>query len=185
MKKVLEFAHQLLADVLTKDDLCIDMTVGNGNDTIFLAKIVKHVYGFDIQKEAIMQTKQRLKDEKLNNVTLYLDNHAHLSSYGFCAIKGIIFNLGYLPHGDKKITTQPDTTILALQQALSCLKKDGVCVCVIYPGHDMGFQESKAIEQFVQQLNQKEYEVLKYTFMNQIHYPPYLIAIQKLKEEIA
>ena len=37
MKKVLEFAHQLLADVLTKDDLCIDMTVGNGNDTIFLA----------------------------------------------------------------------------------------------------------------------------------------------------
>ena len=68
---------------------------------------------------------------------------------------------------------------------LSCLKKDGVCVCVIYPGHDMGFQESEEIEQFVQQLDQKEYEVLKYTFMNQIHYPPYLIAIQKLKEEIA
>ena len=102
MKKVLEFAHQLLADVLTKEDVCIDMTVGNSNDTLFLAKIAKHVYGFDIQKEAIIQTKQRLEEEKLNNVTLYLDNHAHLSSYGFCFIKGIIFNLGYLPHGDKK-----------------------------------------------------------------------------------
>lgn len=183
MKKVLAFAHQLLADILTKEDVCIDMTVGNGNDTLFLAKIAKHVYGFDIQKEAIIQTKQRLEEEKLNNVTLYLDNHAHLSSYGFCAIKGIIFNLGYLPHGDKKITTQPDTTILALQQALSCLKKDGVCVCVIYPGHEEGLKESKAIEAFVQQLNQKEYQVLKYDFINQIHQPPYLIAIQKLKEE--
>lgn len=183
MKKVLAFAHQLLADILTKEDVCIDMTVGNGNDTLFLAKIAKHVYGFDIQKEAIIQTKQRLEEEKLNNVTLYLDNHAHLSSYGFCFIKGIIFNLGYLPHGDKKITTQPDTTILALQQALSCLKKDGVCVCVIYPGHEEGLKESKAIEAFVQQLNQKEYQVLKYDFINQIHQPPYLIAIQKLKEE--
>lgn len=59
------------------------------------------------------------------------------------------------------------------------------CVCVIYPGHDMGFQESEAIEQFVKQLNQKEYEVLKYAFINQMNQPPYLIAIQKLKEEIA
>lgn len=49
----------------------------------------------------------------------------------------------------------------------------------------MGFQESEAIEQFVKQLNQKEYEVLKYAFINQMNQPPYLIAIQKLKEEIA
>ena len=54
-----------------------------------------------------------------------------------------------------------------------------------YPGHDMGFQESKEIEQFVQQLDQKQYEVLKYAFINQMNQPPYLIAIQKLKEEIA
>ena len=63
------------------------------------------------------------------------------------------------------------------------IKKDGVCVCVIYPGHEEGLKESKAIEAFVQQLNQKEYQVLKYDFINQIHQPPYLIAIQKLKEE--
>ena len=47
----------------------------------------------------------------------------------------------------------------------------------------MGFQESKEIEQFVQQLDQKKYEVLKYAFINQMNQPPYLIAIQKLKEE--
>lgn len=130
MKKVLAFAHQLLADILTKDDLCIDMTVGNGNDTIFLAKIVKHVYGFDIQKEAIMQTKQRLKDEKLNNVTLYLDNHAHLSSYGFCAIKGIIFNLGYLPPGDKKNYNTTGYDHFSITTSFILFKKRwSLCLC--------------------------------------------------------
>ena len=183
MKKVLEIAHQILAENVTKQDVCIDMTVGNGNDTLFLANIAKHVYGFDIQKEAITKTKEKLKTQKIDNVTLYLDNHAHLSFYQLDKVKGIIFNLGYLPGKDKTITTQVESTLIALKQSLECLVQGGICVCVIYPGHEEGFKESQQIQQYVKHLNQKEYEVLQYAFINQIHEPPYLIAIKKLKEK--
>ena len=41
----------------------VDGTLGNGHDTVFLAKLVGpngHVYGFDIQEQAIVSTKKRL-----------------------------------------------------------------------------------------------------------------------------
>ena len=80
MKKILDYAHSLLQSFVNQDDECIDMTIGNGNDTLFLARIAKHVYGFDIQKEAIEITQQKLKKESLSNVTLFCDSHANISN---------------------------------------------------------------------------------------------------------
>ena len=46
-------AHAFLAEVVTKEDVVVDATMGNGHDTLFLAKLVKQVYAFDIQEQAV------------------------------------------------------------------------------------------------------------------------------------
>ncbi len=40
-------------------------------------------------------------------------------------------------------------------------------------------KESEEVIKMVETLNQKEFEVLKYEYINQIHEPPFLIAIEK------
>ena len=35
--------------------------MGNGHDTLFLAKLAKQVYAFDIQEQALEKTSQRLQ----------------------------------------------------------------------------------------------------------------------------
>lgn len=182
MESILEFAHTLLRNILDRFDNCVDMTVGNGNDTLFLASICNHVYGFDIQKQALDITNEKLKCNHFNNVSLYEDSHENINQYDLKNVKGIIFNLGYLPKGNKNITTKVSSTLIALNKSLSLLKKGGICILVIYPGHQEGLKESVEILRFTASLSQKEYQVLRYEFFNQKNNPPYLIAIQKLKE---
>ena len=43
MKRPLEMAHDFLAEVVTKEDIVVDATMGNGHDTLFLAKLAKQV----------------------------------------------------------------------------------------------------------------------------------------------
>ncbi len=38
----------------------MDATMGNGHDTLFLAKLAKQVYAFDIQEQALEKTQERL-----------------------------------------------------------------------------------------------------------------------------
>ena len=59
MKRPLEMAHDFLAEVVTKEDIVVDATMGNGHDTLFLAKLAKKVYAFDIQKQALEKTQER------------------------------------------------------------------------------------------------------------------------------
>ena len=40
-----------LTEVVTQDDIVVDATMGNGHDTLFLAKLAKQVYAFDIQEK--------------------------------------------------------------------------------------------------------------------------------------
>ena len=79
LQRILPFAKQLLQNSINTGDIVVDATVGNGHDTVFLAKTVGengHVYGFDIQKQAISNTIERLKTEKLKErVTLVQQGH--------------------------------------------------------------------------------------------------------------
>ena len=56
-------------------------------------------------------------------------------------VTGAIFNLGYLPGGDKSIVTTPSTTISAIKQLLDIMAKEGIIVLVIYHGHPEGAVE--------------------------------------------
>ena len=92
----------------------------------------------------------------------------------------IIFNLGYLPKGDHSITTQADTTIEGVDQSIGLIKKHGMVVVVVYHGHSEGKREKDAIEEYIGDLDQKKYNVVKFSFANQINTPPYVIAIEKI-----
>lgn len=177
MDKILEFSHHLLEKKLTKDDLSIDMTAGNGNDTLFLAGLSRHVYAFDVQSEAIKACKEKTKG--FNNITFLLDSHENVKKYVKEEVSGVIFNLGYLPNGDKSITTKSSSTKFAIKEVLSILKCGGICVICLYPGHPEGKKESIEVVEMVKELDQHEFDVLKYEFINQIHEPPFLIAIEK------
>ena len=75
------------------------------------------------------------------------------------------------------------TSIRALSSALSLLKTGGLAVAVLYPGHEAGLYEAQAIEDWAQQLQQDEFAVLRYGFINRRNRPPYLLAFEKLRQE--
>jgi predicted methyltransferase len=187
LTQILPFARSLLETACTSGDIVVDATIGNGHDTEFLAKLVGsngHVFGFDIQEQALLMTSKRLKEQHLNHqVTLFQHGHEkvkeNIPSHLHGHVTGAIFNLGYLPGGDKSIVTKPVSTIDAIQQLLDIMTKEGIIVLVIYHGHPEGAEERDALIQFVKSLDQKKAHVLQYGFINQNNNPPFIIAIEK------
>lgn len=177
MDSVLEFSHSLLRKNINKEDVVIDMTVGNGVDTLYLVGISKYVYGFDIQKEACIKAKKLLTGHM--NYEIINDSHYNFDTYISGEISGAIFNLGYLPGGSKQIHTDAHVVLKTLEKLIYSLKKSGICIIVFYPGHESGLEEAKILGNYLSNLNQKEFDVLKYEFINQINNPPFLIALKK------
>ncbi|CAM3924326.1 class I SAM-dependent methyltransferase [Geobacillus stearothermophilus] len=183
---ILPFARFLLDQAVNEGDIAVDATVGNGHDTVFLAELVGergHVFGFDIQAEAIATARARLAEHGLDGrVTLFQTSHSLLletlpdSVHG--RIAGAVFNLGYLPGGNKQIATQPESTIQAVEQLLSILKPGGIIVLVVYHGHPEGKRERDALLDYVRFLDQRRVHALKYEFINRQNNPPFLIALE-------
>lgn len=180
MKKPLEMAHDFLAQVITKDDVVVDATMGNGHDTVFLAQLAGQVYAFDIQEQALANTQEKLEKLGLQHVQLILDGHQHVNQY-VETLKAAIFNLGYLPTADKSIITKPHTTIEALEKLCQMLVKGGRIAIMIYYGHEGGDIERDAVMDYVSQLPQQEYTATIYRTLNQINNPPFLVMIEKLE----
>jgi SAM-dependent methyltransferase len=182
MYQIIDFTHKLLSEHLKKGDVVVDATCGNGNDTLFLVQTVGpegKVYAFDIQEEAIRNTQNLCKE--FHNITYFLESHEKITELITEPIKGAIFNLGYLPKGDKGITTKALSTLKAIDSLKEqVIYGDLMIAVVIYPGHDEGQIESHAIEQFVRLLDKHEYLVIKYENINRSK-SPYLIAICKNK----
>ena len=179
MDKIIPFSHKLLQEVVSKKDICIDMTCGNGFDTLFLSDIARKVFAFDIQDVAIKNTKEKTKDK--DNVFVILDSHENVLDYVKEPVKGAIYNLGYLPCGDKKLFTSPFSTISSLEKLLKILDVNGRIVIVCYPGFAEGMDESIKVEEYLKTLDQKKYSVVTYKFINQINNPPFIIAVERDK----
>ncbi|GEB30856.1 MULTISPECIES: tRNA (mnm(5)s(2)U34)-methyltransferase [Brevibacillus] len=179
---VLEVARKLIRERVQPGETVIDATMGNGNDTMFLAQLVQEtgkVIAFDIQPQAIAKTKERLEREGLaERVELKLASHEEIDRLDGQA-GAIMFNLGYLPGGDKEITTQATSTIRAIQSGLQVLRPGGVMTVMIYWGHTAGEVEKEAVESFCQELSQLEFLVLKYQYVNQQNQAPFLLAIER------
>lgn len=163
----------------------LDCTVGNGNDTLLLAKQVGaegKVYGFDIQKRALETTLSKLTCENLDDrVQLIQDGHENIDSHITEKLDFIIYNLGYLPKGDKSIKTNKETTLLSLKKSINLLKDNGIIIITCYIGHEGGLEEKNEVENFLTNLDQKEFNIIKYEFINQRNYPPVLYGVEKSK----
>ena len=153
MLDLLELQKEFIVKHLKAGDACADFTMGNGHDTEFLSKHVGesgHVWAFDIQKQALESTAANLNAALCpENYTLILDSHHNAKNYIDRPIKAGMFNLGWLPGGDKSITTLRETTLPAIQSAISMLAPNGVLTVAIYPGHAEGDAEGKMVEEYL------------------------------------
>ena len=171
-----EYIQILIDRFKDKNAYAIDMSLGNGNDTYYLASHFKHIYAFDIQEEAINNSKEKLSD--FDNVSLFLDSHLNFDKYVNNNIKLVIFNLGYLPNFSKSITTQAKTTLQTLKKTLIVLDNKGIVIISIYPGHDEGKKESELLLEYLNKLDNKKYHISKYETLLS-NEAPYVIAVYK------
>ena len=121
MIDLLDLQKHFILTHLKEGDVAVDFTMGNGHDTEFLSKTVGeagHVYAFDIQEAALISTAKNLESAGcFKNYTLIHDSHHNVKNYVDRPIKAGMFNLGYLPGGDKSITTMRATTLPAIEKA--------------------------------------------------------------------
>lgn len=164
-----------------RGEVYIDATCGNGNDTAFLAGLAgKHVYAFDVQPQAVENTKRRLAEQGLaDRATVILDSHANLLRYVSVPVDGILFNLGRLPGSDHAIYTSAESTIAAIEAGLSLLKKDGIIGVSAYWGDEICAREARQVRQYLEGLDQSRAEVLMHQFINERRCPPIFFAICK------
>lgn len=164
--KLVSLCQHLLAQQLAVGDVAIDATVGNGYDTAFLATQVGSsgkVYGFDLQAAALQATNQRLQQlNLLDRVDLYQASHHQMLDWlparlhGRC--RAVMFNLGYLPGGDKTLITQAATTLPALDAACQVLMPTGMLTVIAYPGHAGGDQENRELANWLAGLEPARFE---------------------------
>jgi len=185
-----EMAQRHIAAVLGPGEGAIDATAGNGHDTLFLARRVGEkgkVFAFDVQSQALERARKRLAQEDLTGrMTWIHQGHEHMATaipapWRQC-IRVVMFNLGYLPRGDKRLITRPDTTLVALEQAVCLLSPGGRISIVAYTGHTGGEEETEAVHQW---LSCQPSDLLSWRVIvpeGQRH-PPRLFLITKLKKQ--
>lgn len=170
MIDLLSLHKQFILTHLGEGDVCVDFTMGNGHDTEFLSKTVGpagHVYAFDIQKQAVESTAANLKAAGCpENYTLINDSHHKVAEYVHEPIKAGMFNLGWLPGGDKSITTMRETTMPAIEAAISLLGVDAVLTVAVYPGHPEGDAEGKMLEEYFATLSRFKLCITKIKIVN-------------------
>ncbi len=184
---LVKLAQQWVKATSKTGDVVIDATMGNGHDTFFLAKLVGvngKVFGFDIQQAAITATLQRLKILPYQNVSLIHDSHAAMASHipenYHRNISAIMFNLGYLPGGDKTVITQTENTLKALSAALNFLAVNGILSVLAYPGHVGGNLETEQVKEWCCHLDPLTYSFQIYYGNPSNRSSPVLFIISKL-----
>lgn len=186
LNKVTEVNKVFIDKIVNPGDTVIDATMGNGYDTLYLAKLVGNagkVYAFDVQEEALKSTKKKVERDNLQcYVELILDGHENMDKYVKEEVSCVLFNLGYLPRAKHNIITKPETTLQALEKSLNLLKPNGVISVAIYTGHEGGMDEKNEVCQYLNNLDQNYYNVLHMNFTNQVNNPPELILVEKKGE---
>ncbi len=181
----LELTHYYIKNTLLPGDIAIDATAGNGHDTLFMAQLVGEkgkVYAFDIQPQAIENTKKLLeKNGVLERTQVICDGHQNMKNYVLQQgkVKAVMFNLGYLPGGDHSVTTKTDTSSAAIAAALDLLDDEGIITIGIYYGKDTGFDEKNGVTEFLKSLDSKKYNILMHDYINRPNCPPLAAVLQK------
>jgi hypothetical protein len=196
---IIHWSHQLLSEVLTAGDCAIDLTAGRGNDLLWLTEQVASnaagkVVAFDVQRESISSCVSLLEQHQLRfetieaqqsvmpgGISLVHGCHSQWPDLGQQRPQGVIANFGYLPGGDHRLITDPQTTVAALEQAASALAVGGRMALVLYTGHPGAEQECQAIEAFCAELPVRQWHIIRLQTVNR-NKAPYLLGLEKIKE---
>ncbi|MBQ8508197.1 MAG: SAM-dependent methyltransferase [Clostridia bacterium] len=178
------WAAEIIEKALYPGATAVDATLGNGHDALWLCGLVGEngrVYGFDVQAEAVENSRARLEGAGMEErARLILDGHQNMGNYVAAgSADAVMFNLGWLPGAEHGVTTQTETTLRAVNAALDALKEDGVMTICIYPGHEEGAREREALLGWAKGLNEREYDAMLRCYLNQSKDPPLMIAVKK------
>ena len=180
-------ARHLAADYIRRSvregDTVVDATMGNGGDTLFLAQLVGKsgcVYGFDVQEQALQNTRKKLAEAgEGEQCELLLCGHEHMAQHVARAPQAVMFNLGWLPGAQHAVTTRVETTLRAVAAAAELVQEGGIVSVCIYPGHEEGARELGALLAWAAALDVRRYNVLHHHFLCAPAHTPQLILIFK------
>ena len=185
MVDLLDLQKHFILSHLGAGDVAADFTMGNGHDTLFLCQTVGesgHVFAFDIQEKALDSTRARLSEAGIEpaRYTLVHASHHLAASHIDRPIKAGMFNLGYMPgSGNKSLTTMRETTLPAVEAALSLLDRDAILMVAVYPGHAEGRAEGEELERYFASLSRYKLCIAEFCMLNSPDSPYFMIAETK------
>lgn len=192
-------------------DVVVDATCGNGKDTLALAAMnPARLYAFDVQGNAVRETVRLLEENGYGGrlisgckgssagasdpgAVIIVEQLAHEDTGDYfrerlddipgadAPLKAVVFNLGYLPGGDKQITTKAETTLAAVRSAMELLAHDGLICLTMYSGHPEGREEKAALLRFAEELDEKTWHCAYISMTNQHSDPPEILLITRKK----
>ncbi len=180
----IDLAHFYWKQILKEGDTAIDATCGNGHDTFFLASlgVLDRLYSIDLQKKALEKTEERLlalTSDKRSRIELINGSHESFPvSIVPDSVKLIVYNLGFLPGGDKELTTEVESTLKSIEKSLTLLTRGGLLSITCYSGHPEGAQEEKALIDKLSSLHPSAWSY-SHTFWKNRNAAPSLILLQK------
>jgi predicted methyltransferase len=181
-RNTLSLVHEALRRHVQSGAVCIDATAGKGRDTALLCRLAGPegtVLAFDIQSDAVRQTKELLAQEGLC-AQVYQESHANMGNFATEeSVDAIVFNFGRLPGGDPHIFTVAESSIAAIDAGLALLKRGGLMAIALYYGKENGYGERDAILSHVRTLDDRKYSVLCCDWANRKNDPPLPVFIWK------
>lgn len=184
ISRINSFLHSLIAHFIVRGDTVVDCTLGNGHDALFLAERIGtggHLFGFDVQAAALSASRQRLLGAGIgeDRFTLVQGSHGMIGEIVPEGIGAAVYNLGYLPGGDRTVTTTAGQTVPSILDALGLLRPEGVVAVTLYPGHEGGGAESESVLRCAEGLDHRRFHVLHLRYTNLPKNPPSILIIQR------
>lgn len=186
----ISLAHSYWLDYLKIGDTAIDATCGNGHDTLFIAKNVLGInqgqlYSLDIQAQALKEAREKLSK---NLSPELIERIEFIQSCHSCfpiaikpkTVKLIVYNLGYLPGGNKNVTTSFETTLTSIENAMDLVADDGLISITCYPGHHAGKIEQTKIVSFIEQLHPWKWVCCHHIWINRREGPTLFLLQRKI-----
>ena len=181
-----QLAARAFEDLLRPGDRAVDATLGKGHDCAQLCRLVGEtglVHGFDVQPQALEKTRALLASLGLEErAQLHLAGHERMAEFVAPGIRLAAFNLGWMPGSDKKVRTGSATTLAALEAALTLLAPGGMAVLCVYPGHEEGAREERALLAYARSLPPARFTALWQAFINGGPGAPGCLMIQKIQD---
>lgn len=177
------FAHLLWQQILCPGDAAIDATCGNGKDSFEIARQIGpqgHLIAIDIQETALERTKVLLQTlPEQPRLSLLHQSHAAMPETLLDeSVQLIVYNLGYLPGGNKELTTTTPSTLQSLAHSAQKLRPGGFFSIMCYPGHAEGAIETQALLDWATKLCKQSWICTQHQWVNR-HTSPLLLIIQK------